>query len=137
MRNLILLLVGTCTVNLVAQDGDIAYAGGTKRTVEHTTRVEKLSMVEGAVPGSMELVLPTGTTQVDVLNGNGRVKHRFNGSEIESFNVSDLRPGTWTLRAHTGQGMVVRRFMVMYGGHIWTLDQLPGKAQRKTRAPLD
>lgn len=135
MRSLLLVLATASVAATSAQD-DLAYMG-TRPKSGREAPVQRLSILDGALPGSKDLELPDGTVQVDLLNGNGRVTREFTGPEMDRLDIAGLRPGTWTLRAHTASGMVVRRFMVMQGGHVWTLDQLPAKNQRRTRAPLD
>ncbi|MDX9750428.1 MAG: hypothetical protein RBT71_05035 [Flavobacteriales bacterium] len=135
MRRILITLAALSAATVHAQ-GDLAWAGAHHAPAPDAP-AERLSIVDGALPGSMELDLPEGTRQVDLLDGRGRVAQTSKGAAIGGVDIRSLRPGTWTLRAHTGHGMVVRRFKVLPGGHVWTLDQLPRRAQRTTRAPLD
>ena len=134
MRILTLLMTMVMSGQLAGQD-DLAYMGGAARTERSGT--PRLTMAAGALPGSMELVLPEGTMHVDLLNAHGRVKRRYRNNDMTSLDPGRLRPGTWTLRAHTVHGSVVRRIQVLPGGALRTLDRPLVKSHRRIRTPLD
>jgi len=123
MRTLLILLSCAATTGLLAQDdGYVAYVPS--RPPERTADDVRVGFVEGTLPGTVELSLPQGTSHVDILNGRGNVKRSFPSGSIEQIDLNGLRPGTWTLRARTPQGTMVRRFVVLtQGGVLWTLPQ--------------
>lgn len=103
---------------------------------EQAVQEESLALVEGAISGMVEFGLPWGTTRVDLLNGKGRLKRSIDAQELSTMELGALRSGTWTLRAHTPTGLVVRRIMVLDNGSIWALDP-PSTRHRAMRRPRD
>lgn len=130
MRILLLSSLIT-TLGLMAQDdGYVAYVPS--RPPERTADDMRVGFVEGTIPGSVELRLPPGTSQVDLLNSRGNVKRSFPAGSIDQIDLNSLKPGTWTLRARTTQGILIRRFAVLAkGGVLWTLPQPKQPKRRK------
>jgi hypothetical protein len=92
------------------------------RTADNT----KITFLDPVVPGVMELSLPEGTRRVDLLNARGKVKATHEGPTMQQIDLRKLRRGTWTLRAHTPDGMMVRRFLVLgHGQVVWQLPPAP------------
>ncbi|MEO8587924.1 MAG: T9SS type A sorting domain-containing protein [Flavobacteriales bacterium] len=123
MRTAILFPFCLAMNGLMAQDdGYVAYVPS--RPPEHTADDERVGFVEGTLPSTVELSLPVGTYQVDLLNARGKVKQSFAAGAIDQIDLTELSPGTWTLRARTPEGLCVRRFAVLtHGGVRWTLPQ--------------
>ena len=110
-----LLLLGSR--DLVAQaDGLVAYVP--EKPIARTADDTRIGFVAGAVAGKVEALIPEDALQVDILNARGNVKRSYGTAEMESLTLGDLRPGTWTLRVHTPQAMLVRRFVVMQQGSV-------------------
>jgi hypothetical protein len=123
MRTLLLFLSCVAAAGLMAQDdGYVAYVPS--RPPEHTADDVRVGFVEGTLPSTVELSLPQGTYQVDLLNARGNVKRSFPAGSIDQIDLTELSPGTWTLRARTPEGLSIRRFAVLaQGGVLWTLPQ--------------
>lgn len=114
---------------MAQDDGYVAYVPS--RPPERTADDMRVGFVEGTIPGSVELSLPSGTSHVDLLNARGNVKRSYPADSIDQIDLNTLRPGTWTLRARTPNGTLVRRFAVLaQGGVLWTLPQ-PKQLKRK------
>lgn len=116
----LLTLIPIVVIRLAAfgQLDDIAYVPreAPARTADDTG----IDFQETAVPGVADLLLPIGTYQVDLLNAQGKVIEQFAPATQSSIDMRGLKPGTWTLRAHTEHGLRVRRFVVLgRGGTIW------------------
>lgn len=72
--------------------------------------------------------LPTGTYQVDLINGRGRVVRSYQAGTIQELELGLLKPGTWTLRARTSESYLVRRFMIIRRGTVmWSQPRSPGR----------
>jgi hypothetical protein len=112
------LLVGTFLLVLSAypQAGDLA-AMTAPRPFARTADDARIELTEGTAQGMAGVRSPEGTYQLDILNARGKVV-RSSTSDLDRLDVRRLRPGTWTLRAHTPQGILVRRFMVFERGSI-------------------
>ncbi len=105
----------------------IAYVPSTAPT--RTADDLRITFLEPVLPGVMEVSLPEGTHRIDLLNARGKVKHTREAAHVEQLDLRKLRRGTWTLRAHTRTGMVVRRFFVM--GHGSVLWEMPYSNRRR------
>jgi hypothetical protein len=61
---------------------------------------------------------------MDLLNGRGDIVQVFQQQQLECLALDRLKPGTWTLRAHVGDHLLVRRFQVIGVGQVaWIPDQ--------------
>jgi hypothetical protein len=111
MRNFLLplFLLGALFTARAQDDVSMAYTVAPARV--RAAEVVRIEAMETAVPGMIELTLPPSTYRVDLLNPRGRVKRSLVMSGTGTLDTRNLYKGTWTLRAHTEHGMVVRRFM--------------------------
>jgi len=132
MRRTLVILVIAIPIAIQAQSTeDMAYLP--RHTAAHTADHEGVGFSESAVAGSVDLVLPSGTDKVDLLNGRGDIEQVFEHQQLERLALDRLRPGTWTLRAHVGDRLLVRRFLVIGVGQVaWIPDQR--KVRRRTRS---
>lgn len=112
------LLIMTFAAGLVSAQADERVAYVPKKTPARTADDLQINFLEPVVPGEIELGLPEGTYRLDLLNARGKVKQSRTLGEMEQINVRKLSRGTWTVRAHTPAGMVVRRFFVMGRGTV-------------------
>lgn len=128
MRILLTLVVLTFAVGGYAQaDGLVAYVP--TKPVERTADDTRIGLMESAVPGNVEAMLPHDALQVDILNARGNVKRSYTAAELDHVDLTGLRHGTWTLRVHTPKGVLVRRFAVMrQGAMVWAL---PTRTKRR------
>ena len=94
------------------------YAYVPSRPIERTADDANMGFRSSSVPGMLEMAVPKGTSQVDILNARGKVVHSYMQEEIEVLDLGTLSRGTWTLRAHTPHGFSVRRFVVMQPGAV-------------------
>lgn len=113
----ILLALGTVAKSQA--DGLVAYVPD--KPIERTADDTRITIVQGAVAGKIEAIVPDGAERVDILTARGRVKHSYSTAEFERIGLGHLRPGTWTLRVHRAGTMSIRRFVVMErGAVIWS-----------------
>lgn len=101
-----------------AQMEDLAYvpAMAPARTADDAT----IGFRDRTEPGMVDLVLPTGTYHVDLLNAQGNVAGEVALINSAELDLRALKPGTWTVRAHCPGGLRVRRFVVLgRGGTMW------------------
>ena len=131
LHTTLLILASACFSLAQAQvDGLVAYVPRTPiaRTADDT----RVSFVESAVPGQMEAVLPLDANRVDILNSRGNIHRTYGSTEIEHLELTKLRAGTWTLRVHTSEGLLVRRFAILNRGTVvWNLPERKHKRGRK------
>ncbi len=124
LRPAILLLAAITATSTVAQNEDLAYVPteAPARTADDATIVFR----DTPEPGIVDVVLPRGTYQVDLLNAGGTVVHQLEPEAAEHLDLRTLRPGTWTVRAHVVAGIRVRRFVVLgQGGTLWVNQRQP------------
>jgi hypothetical protein len=109
--------------------GDLAYMP--TKAPALTADDERISMHETDDPAMVELRFPADTYRVDLINAHGDLTDQFTPEETERFDVSELRTGTWTLRACTTHGYRVRRFVVhQREGRNWVVDAAPRRKKR-------
>jgi len=113
--SMLCFLLVPCALSAQA-DGLVAYVPNAP--LERTADNSRIGFVESAVAGKVEALLPSDALQADILNARGNVKRTYSTDELESLSLGDLRPGTWTLRVHTPNAILVRRFVVMARGSI-------------------
>lgn len=110
------ILVG-CTSAVHAQSEE-RYAYVPTRPIERTADDANMGFRSSSVPGMLEMAVPKGTSQVDILNARGKVIQSYAQEDIDVLDLSTLSRGTWTLRAHTPHGFSVRRFVVIHPGAV-------------------
>lgn len=116
---LFLLFLTTSVVSIAQADGLVAYVP--EKPLERTADNARIGFSPGAVAGKMEAIIPEDAHQVDILNARGNVKRTYATNELDALSLGDLKPGTWTLRVHTADSMLVRRFVVMQrGAVVWS-----------------
>ena len=118
-HSLVLLFLATNTTAFSQADGLVAYVP--EKPIERTADDPRISIVESAVAGKIEAIVPADAVQVDLLNARGNVKRSCAANEMDGLRLSDLPSGTWTLRVHRPGSMLIRRFVVLQRGSIvWT-----------------
>ena len=128
LRTLLCVLLVIALSGANAQSGDlIAYVPA--QAPERTADDMRITFLDPVVPGLLDVALPQGTHRVDLLNAKGKVKKSHHSTTTQQLDLRKLRRGTWTIRAHTQKGMVVRRFFVM--GHGRVLWELPTSGRRR------
>lgn len=105
-------------VTLAHAQSEERYAYVPSRPIERTADDANMGFRSSSVPGMLEMAVPKGTSQVDILNARGKVIHSYTQEEIDVLDLGTLSRGTWTLRAHTPHGFSVRRFVVMQPGAV-------------------
>lgn len=124
LRLAILSLTVFVTTASMAQNDDLAYVPteAPARTADDATIVFR----DTPEPGIVDVLLPRGTYQVDLLNAGGTVVHQLEPEAAAHLDLRTLRPGTWTVRAHGMAGIRVRRFVVLgQGGTLWVNQRQP------------
>lgn len=117
-RHFLVICISLCCLGYTQAQGDDHYAYVPTRPVERTADDATMGFRSGSVPGMLEMAVPIGTTQVDILNARGKVMHSYTEGELDVLDLGTLDRGTWTLRAHTPHGYSVRRFVVMQPGSV-------------------
>ena len=131
-RTLTLLLISIPFVIQAQSSEDMAYLP--RQAATHTADTERVGFSESAVAGSVDLILPTGTDRVDLLNGRGDVVNIFEKGELERLALDRLKPGTWTIRAHVGSRLLIRRFLVIGEGQVaWIPNQEQVRRRPRSR----
>jgi hypothetical protein len=106
--------------------GDMAYMP--KSAPARTADDSAIEMHETSEAEVVRFSMPPGTTRVDLLNAQGNVVSQLSDLELNAFDVSRLKPGTWTLRAHTASGLRIRRFVVhLNEGRHWVQEVTTAK----------
>ncbi len=121
MRSTALFLALACLAPMARAQGDLAYmpAAAPHRTADD----EVIRLFETESPAIVRFSLPASTYMVDLLNAQGNVVEQLVKEDLEAFDITRLKPGTWTLRAHTPQGFRVRRFVVhQREGRNWVVE---------------
>lgn len=120
-RVLATLLPCFAAMHLAQAQSDLAYMP--KAAPPATADDGRITMLETAEEGVVSLVVPSSTFRIDLLNAFGNVVDRLDPSESAHFDLRQLRPGTWTLRACTPEGYQVRRFVVhQREGSNWAVE---------------
>ena len=108
-----------------AQESDLAYVPRT--APERTADDVSIDMRDTDEPGIVDLLLPKGSYQFDLLNGSGNVVKEQVVDGNAQLDLRDLRSGTWTIRAHSPLGKHVRRFVVIGSGNMWIDARKPNR----------
>ena len=73
--------------------------------------------------GTIAITLPKGTEHLDILNARGRVVCDRSGADMYRLDLSELRPGTYMIRAYVGKHIERKRIVVMRpGAGLWAVD---------------
>lgn len=124
--SLMVLMLSFSNALCAQTDDRVAYLA--PRPIARTADNHELGFRNGAVPGMVEFSMPIGTHRVDILNAKGNVIRSLALDEIASLHLGELAKGTWTLRAHTPEGLSIRRFVVMAPGKVaWAVPPVPKK----------
>ncbi len=123
-RSLLFALACLCAQFTLAQSEDFAYVP--KEAPERTADDVAIGFKDTEEPGVVAIALPAGTYGVDLLNASGNVERELTSDEFSRLDLRALRAGTWTLRAHSPNGLHVRRFVVLgRGGTVWVNPRKP------------
>lgn len=114
MRTLLLLILINSASTALAQQEPLAYVP--ERPPCRTADSDLISLLGSDAPGVYRLSLPASVTRVDMLNARGkRLKHVPLGTD-GLLDLRGLRPGVYTVRAFTPEGVLVRRIGVLRNG---------------------
>lgn len=102
--------------HVVGQDDAIAYASRSPR--DRMADSGAVGFTEGPVAGTVDLMVPEGTHRVDLLDGSGNVRFTFDPLVQTTLDLDRLRTGVWSIRAHTPDGILVRRFALEGSGNV-------------------
>ena len=109
-----------------AQSEDIAYVP--REAPARTADDVSIGFRDTDEPGIVDLMLPSTTYKVDLLNASGSVVHELDAAHASHLDLRTLKAGTWTVRAHSNKGMHVRRFVVLgRGGTLWVNQRGPSR----------
>lgn len=124
MRPVVFTLVVLFSIHAKAQDGLIAYVP--KGHVDRAADSEEIVLTSTTEQGVYTVRVPAGTYRVDVLDDRGDPLTKQPLIVGERFDVRGLRASTYTLRAHTPNGIRIRRFALLgKGASLWAVDAEP------------
>ena len=124
MKQFLMVAVLLAPALAAAQAEDLAYvpSAAPARTADEAS----IGFRDRSEPGLVDLVLPPGTYQVDLLNAQGNIVGHIDLRNSAELDLRALKPGTWTVRAHCPDGLRVRRFVVLgRGGTMWVQQRQP------------
>ncbi|QQR86453.1 MAG: T9SS type A sorting domain-containing protein [Flavobacteriales bacterium] len=114
MRVLPLIILVSFAANALAQQEPLAYVPD--RPVRRTADSDLIALIGSDAPGLYRLSLPAAVTRVDMLNARGRRLKVVPLSTDGLLDLRGLRPGVYTVRAFTTDGVLVRRIGVLRNG---------------------
>ena len=124
MKPLLTLMIVLYTTVATAQDDLIAYMP--KKHIERTADSERIMLTSTGEQGVYTIDLPEGTISVDVLNAKGGLAVPQPEVLDGHIDIRQLRASTYTIRAHTIDAIVIRRFALMgEGASLWAIDADP------------
>jgi hypothetical protein len=124
-----LLLLMVAGPGRARAQGELAYVP--RSAPAYTADDARIAVSEADEAGHLRVSLPTGTWQLDLLNARGNVVERLAPDEALNLHAARLKPGTWTLRAHTPSGLLVRRMVVLGSSSVFLLDERPIRGRRR------
>jgi hypothetical protein len=97
-----------------------------RKHVERTADNERITLTSTSDQGIYLVELPEGTLELDVLDPRGdrmEPQPQFANGRLD---IRSLRAGTYTIRAHTADGITIRRFALLgTGASLWAIDAEP------------
>lgn len=114
MRTLILSVLVSVTAGALAQQEPLAYVPD--RPVRRTADSDLITLIGSDAPGLYRLSLPPAATKVDMLNARGKRLKVVPLNTEGLLDLRGLRPGVYTVRAFTPEGVLVRRIGVLRNG---------------------
>ncbi len=103
--------VSLVTTTIHAQADDMA-AMMPPRPMARTADDQRIGLASERAHGGVVFTVPDDAYRFDLLNARGRVKRTVIG-DVSELDIRGLKRGVWTLRAHTKEGILVRRFVVV------------------------
>lgn len=114
MRAHPLIVLIAIAASVSAQQEPLAYVPD--RPVRRTADSELIALIGSDAPGLYRLSIPVAVTRVDMLNARGRRLKVVPLSTDGLLDLRGLRPGVYTVRAFTPEGVLVRRIGVLRNG---------------------
>lgn len=116
-------LLATLFVGTFAQAQDELVAYVPRRAPVHTADSEEIAIIGSDSAGIYRFKVPEGTYAVDLLTAHGKRLDHQPAIANGTVDVREMKPGTYTLRAHTYEGIRIRRFALLRrGSATWTID---------------
>lgn len=126
MKPLLTLIVVLSAASATAQDELIAYMP--RKHIDRTADSELIVLTSTNEPGVYAIDLPEGTLSIDVLNAKGDLVRPQPEVVDGHIDIRALRASTYTIRAHTLDGIAIRRFALLgEGASLWAIDAEPVK----------
>lgn len=120
--SVIAAMVSCLAVN--AQDELVAYVP--RKHIDRTADADVIQLTSTTTPGVYQLSLPERTLFVDVLDPRGAPLAQQPRVSDGTIDIRGLRASTYTIRAHTASGILIRRFAFMgEGAGLWAIDAEP------------
>ncbi|MBK6775697.1 MAG: T9SS type A sorting domain-containing protein [Flavobacteriales bacterium] len=121
MRHSILLAMLLALSSARAQDELVAYEP--RRAPVRTADSEEIAIIGSDSAGLYRFAVPEGTYAVDLLNAQGKRLEPQPPISNGTVDVRNMKPGTYTVRAHTFEGISIRRFSLLRrGATSWAVD---------------
>lgn len=126
MRSLFLWAGWLACLGMIAQDDMIAYVPR-----KHLARVADSGSI--VLTGTNEsgiylLDVPAGTWYVDLLGAGGDKLEPQPVVANGKIDIRQLKPSTYTIRAHRASGITIRRFALLgRGANLWAIDAEPAR----------
>ncbi|MEO8069543.1 MAG: hypothetical protein ABI599_17730 [Flavobacteriales bacterium] len=121
MRNAILLVLILAGPIAQGQEELVAYVP--RHAPVRTADTEDIAIVGSDSAGIYRFAIPEGTYAVDLLTAQGKRLDPQPPISNGSVDVRGMKPGTYTVRAHTFEGIRIRRFALLRrASTTWALD---------------
>jgi hypothetical protein len=114
MRHSLLVAILLTVAGVQAQDELVAYEP--RRAPVRTADSEDIAIIGSDSAGRYHFAVPEGTYAVDLLNAQGKRLVPQPPISNGTVDVRNMKPGTYTVRAHTFEGISIRRFSLLRRG---------------------
>jgi len=121
MRHPIIIILLLSCAYAQAQDEAVAYVP--RRGPVHTADSEDIAIIGSGAAGIYRFTVPEGTYEVDLLTAQGKRLDPQPPVANGTVDIRGMKPGTYTVRAHTFDGIRIRRFALLRrASSAWALD---------------
>lgn len=121
MRHAIIFVLTLVGPIAQAQEELVAYVP--RRAPVHTADTENIAIIGSDSAGVYRFAIPEGTYAIDLLTAHGKRLEPQPPISNGTVDVRGLKPGTYTVRAHTFEGIRIRRFALLRRANTtWAID---------------
>ena len=116
-------LIGTLLISSFVQAQDELVAYVPRRAPVHTADSQDIAIIGSDSAGIYRFAVPEGTYAVDLLTAQGKRLEPQPPIANGAVDVRAMKPGTYTVRAHTFEGIRIRRFALLRrASTAWAID---------------